>query len=297
MKLALPAETPFPATAADARETRARELGAFLRTRREGIDPARLGLPWIGTRRTPGLRREEVAQLAGIGITWYTKLEQGRPVQCSVRVLSAIAEALQCSKAETSHLFTLAGLGTPPAARPTVCEHLASSARVILDQLDPLPAFIQNTRFQIVGFNRNYCRLTGIDLASVPEAERNCVSLAFTNPRWRACLADWPELMPRMVAMFRAAMAENARDPYWENMLRGLLDRSAEFRDIWQRNEVQGVENQLKRFLNPQVGLLRLQQTNWWSAPKNGDRLIVYVPADADSEQALKTLATLPMPS
>lgn len=285
-----------PETEVLPKESRSRELGAFLRARRENLDPARLGLPWIGVRRTPGLRREEVAQLAGIGITWYTKLEQGRPVQCSAKVMMAIAEALQCNETEVSHLFTLAGLGKPPASARPVCAQLSAAAKKILDQLDPLPAVIQNARFDIVGFNPAYCRMTNVNVSALPEAERNCFYLAFTHPTWRASLIEWPAVMPRMVALFRAAMAENSQDPYWDVMLRRLLDASAEFRATWQRNEVYGVENHLKRFQNPHVGLLSLHQTNWWSAPKNGDRMLVYVPADPATEDGLKRLATLPLP-
>jgi len=279
------------------KEDRSRELGAFLRARRESLDPTRLGLPWIGARRTPGLRREEVAQLAGIGITWYTKLEQGRPVQGSAKVMMAIAEALQCNEAEINHLFTLAGLGKPSTVARPICAHLSAAAKMILEQLEPLPAVIQNARFDIVGFNQAYCRMTNIDITALPEADRNCFYLAFTNQAWRACLIEWPTVMPRMVAMFRAAMAENAQDPHWEGMLHRLLDVSTEFRETWLRNEVYGVENHLKRFQNPYVGVLNLHQTNWWSAPKNGDRMMVYVPADEASERGLKILETMPMPT
>lgn len=279
------------------KEERSRELGAFLRARRESLNPARLGLPWIGARRTPGLRREEVAQLAGIGITWYTKLEQGRPVQSSAKVMLAIAEALQCNEAEVSYLFTLAGLGKSPAVARPICAHLSAAARTILAQLDPLPAVIQNTHFDIVGFNQAYCRVMNIDIAALPAAERNCFYLAFIHPTWRASLIEWPTIMPRMVALFRATMAENAQDPYWEAMLRRLLDTSGEFRETWLRNEVYGVENHLKCLQNPHVGVLNLHQTNWWSAPKNGDRMLVYVPADEVSELGLKKLATMPMPA
>jgi transcriptional regulator with XRE-family HTH domain len=267
---------------------RAKELGDFLRARRESLDPSRLGLPWIGTRRTPGLRREEVAQLAEIGITWYTKLEQGRPIRASAKVLSAIANALQCSETETDHLFTLAGLGKPSHAALPVCEHVSSSIQVILDQLDPLPALMQNARFDVVGYNQAYCRLIGVNLAQIPIEDRNCIYLAFTHPAWRASLADWDEAMPRMVALFRAAMAEHRQEPAWERQLQRHLAASAEFRETWLHNEVRGIENQLKRFKNPRVGVFTLQQTNWWSAPRNGGRLLVYVPVDDIGRQALE---------
>ena len=273
---------------------RSEELGAFLRTRRESLDPTRLGLPWIGARRTPGLRREEVAQLAGIGITWYTKLEQGRPVRASAKVMAALAEALQCSEAETRHLFTLAGLGAPVAASLPVCSKLNAAARTILDHLDPLPAIIQNAYFDIVGYNEAYCRMVNIDVAGIPQEDRNCIYLAFANPYWRASLADWPAVLPRMVALLRATMTEHGSDPKWEHLLQRLHAVSPEFSATWARNEVHGVENQLKRFQHPDIGVMCMQQTNWWSAPRNGDRLLVYVPADEISKERLRLLSGPP---
>lgn len=269
---------------------RCEELGAFLRARRESIDPARLGIPWIGARRTPGLRREEVAQLAGIGITWYTKLEQGRPVRASAKVMAAIAEALRCSEAETRHLFTLAGLGAPTPQIQPMCAKLSAAARTILDHLNPLPAVVQNVYFDIIGFNQAYCRLINVDVDRIPAEDRNCLYLAFTNPDWRNSLADWPASFPRMVALFRAAMTEHGKDPKWEHLLQRLLTGSPDFAATWARNEVHGVENQIKRFQHAGIGILAMHQTNWWSAPRNGDRLLVYVPADSASEKGLEQL-------
>lgn len=272
--------------------SRALELGAFLRARRESLEPARLGLPRYGRRRTPGLRREEVAQLAEIGTTWYTWLEQGKPIRVSSRVLGAVATALQCSEPETRHLFTLAGLEQPHAtANAAVCESLSAASQAILDRLDPIPALIQNARFDIVGYNRAFERLIGIDFAMLPPADRNCLYLAVSHPRWQAALADWEAALPHIVALFRAAMAEHMQDPAWERLLERCMAASAEFRALWPRYQVRGVENHVKRFLHPDVGILNLQQSNWWSAPKNGDRLVVYVPADEASEQVLQRLA------
>lgn len=289
---AQPADTakPIPETLA---ESRARELGAFLRARRESLDPKRLGLPRVGRRRTPGLRREEVAQLANVGVTWYTWLEQGRPVRASARVLAAIAEALQCSVAETRHLFSLAGLEAPQPPASPICERISLPAQAVLDQLDPLPALLQNARFDILGYNRAYCRMVGVDLGAVPESERNCIYLAFTNPTWRASIADWEEVMPRMVALFRAAMAEHLDDPRWVAQLERIRGASPEFRETWQRYEVRGVENLVKTFRHPSLGGFRLQQFNWWSAPKNGDRLVVYAPVDAADAEVLRRMAAL----
>lgn len=107
-----------------------KQLGAFLRARRESLDPQRLGLPRVGRRRTPGLRREEVAMLADVGVTWYTWLEQGREVNPSAAVLNGVASALQCSPLETRHLFVLAGLTPPENTQATVCEGISPGARM-----------------------------------------------------------------------------------------------------------------------------------------------------------------------
>jgi transcriptional regulator with XRE-family HTH domain len=285
-----------PAVAESDEAKRLTELGAFLRQRRENLDPARLGLPRAGRRRTPGLRREDVAQLADIGITWYTKLEQGRATRPSTKALAAIAAALQCNESETRYLFTLAGHGSPNNTAAPLCEHLSRSAQIILDQLNPLPAILQNARFDILGFNRSYSDLLGVDLDAIPVGDRNCIFLALTHPAWRASLADWDEVLPRMVALFRAALAEHRGEALWEAQLKRFLGISDEFRTAWLRNEVRGIENQTKRFRHPRAGILNLNQTNWWTAPRNGDRLLVYVPADEASEGALHKLASLKLP-
>ena len=271
---------------------RAQELGAFLRARRESLDPKRMGLPGVGRRRTPGLRRDDVALLADISVTWYTRLEQGRPIRASAKVLGGVAAALQCSAAETDHLFTLAGLNAQrAAARAPTCDHLSTSGQAILDRLDPFPAVIQNARFSIIGCNRAYSRLVGVDIESLPKEDRNCLYLALANPTWRSRLMDWHDILPRMVAMFRSAMAEHTNDPQWERQLQRYFEVSDEFRQIWQRYEVRGIENQIKHFRLPELGVVTVQQTHWWSAPKNGDRLLVYVPADEHSAQCLQRLA------
>ncbi|WP_017773225.1 helix-turn-helix transcriptional regulator [Paraburkholderia kururiensis] len=273
---------------------RLQQLAGFLRARRESLDPARLGLPRIGRRRTPGLRREEVAQLAGIGITWYTKLEQGRPIRVSAKVLDAVAAALQCSETETRHLFTLAGVTRPASVttKPS-CERLSEAWQRVLDQMNPFPAVIQSARFDIIGFNAGYCRLVGIDLATIPPEDRNCLYLALTHPTWRACLGDCDEALDRMVALFRAAMAEHMQDPAWERQLQRYMNVSAEFRELWPRHQVVGIENHVKRFRHASVGVYSMQQTNWWSAAQNGVRMLVYMPADEESERLWRQLSAL----
>ncbi|GAB7266679.1 helix-turn-helix transcriptional regulator [Dickeya ananatis] len=270
--------------------------GRFLRARRESLDPLRLGLSIPRKRRTPGLRREDVALLADVGITWYTWLEQGREIRASAKTLTAIANALQCNEAETRHLFMLAGLPFSPSAQAS-CEKISADSQRILDQLNPLPAVIVNARFVILGFNLTWCRLLDIDLHQVAPEDRNCIWLALTHPNWRERMVDQQDLLPNLVAMFRAQMTEHTGEPLWEAQLQRYLNASDEFRQLWyQRYEVQGVDDKIKRFRHPTLGIFTLRQINWWSASRSGDRLLVYMPASEQDSAQLAQLAQLPPP-
>ena len=267
-----------------------KQLGAFLRARRESLDPQRLGLPRSGRRRTPGLRREEVAMLADVGVTWYTWLEQGREVNPSAAVMQAVAEALQCSALETRHLFVLAGLTPLESANVPPCEGISPGTRRMLDSLLPQPASIQKPDFDIVAWNDAFCRLMGVDFSTIPEDDRNCIYLYLTPPGWRSRLAN-RDALATFVSYFRAAMAEHRGNPAWENKLARFFAASSEFEALWhQRYEVRGVENQIKNFQHPEFGHFQLQQMYWYSAPRNGSRLLVYLPVDEVGEAVLAKL-------
>ncbi|WP_455864442.1 helix-turn-helix transcriptional regulator [Pantoea agglomerans] len=277
-------------TVIPAAENNRQLLGAFLRRRRESLDPNRLGLPRMRNRRTPGLRREEVAQMADVGVTWYTWLEQGREIKASNKTLTAIASALQCNEAETQHLFSLAGHQYPVQAAARVCAKVSAHGQITLDALHPLPAVIQSARFDIIGYNKAWQKLVNLDLQAIPPEDRNCILLAFTSQAWRDSMLDWETVMPNMVARFRAQMGDNLEDPHWKSMVDRLLACSDEFRNIWERYEIRAIENQVKRFFHPKVGALTLRQNNWFSAPRNGERLLVYIPEDENSAAALSQI-------
>lgn len=269
-----------------------KQLGAFLRARRESLDPQRLGLPRVGRRRTPGLRREEVALLAEVGVTWYTWLEQGRDVNPSASVLQAIARALQCSPTETRHLFLLAGLAPAEPINTAPCEGISEGTRRLLDSLLPQPASLQKPSFDIAGWNVAFERLMGVDFTAMAPEDRNCIYLYLTNPNWRSRLGQHEGVLATYVAYFRAAMAEHRGDPSWEAKLARFCAVSAEFEAMWHQHlDVRGVENRLKVFTHPQLGQFSLQQMYWYSAPRNGSRLLVYLPVDEQGEQALAWLA------
>ena len=268
---------------------RRRELAAFLRSRRERISPEQVGLPAGGRRRTPGLRREEVAQLAGVGVTWYTWLEQGRDINASEQVLDAIAATLHLDPIERSHLYTLAGAGEPFADRQ--CKAISDPLRLMLRQLEPFPACIQNARTDVLAYNRTYDMLNG--MTRLPYDERNILWLFFTDPAWRRSLVDWEDTGPRLVAQFRAAMASHIAEPSWKNLLKRLRGRSPEFEALWSQHDISSPENMTKRFLHPAVGLMRLDFTHLWLGPRSELVLKSYSPADAETAEKLDTLHSL----
>jgi transcriptional regulator with XRE-family HTH domain len=268
-------------------ELRRRELGAFLRSRRERIKPDEIGLRSTRRRRTPGLRREEVAQLAGVGITWYTWLEQGRDIHPSPQVLGAIARTLQFDAHEHSHLFTLAGMATTTIANQ--CLELCPTVQPLIDQLEPFPAVVVNDRFDLLAFNRVYASFFD-DLDAIPIEDRNILWLTFTHPRWREVIVDWDEVVGRLVAEYRAAMAEHLDEPAWKTLVARLHAASAEFTTVWDRHDVLGAESRTKRALHPTAGLLSLTYTNLWLGQRLGTRIVALTPADERTRKRLEAL-------
>jgi transcriptional regulator with XRE-family HTH domain len=268
-------------------ELRRRELGTFVRSRRERVTPEQVGLPPSRRRRTPGLRREEVAQLAGVGVTWYTWLEQGRDINPSPQVLEAIARTLQFDPHEHAHLFTLAGVASTTIADQ--CLHLNHAAQPLLDQLEPFPACIVNDRLDLLAYNRVYASFFD-DLETMPIEDRNLLWLAFTHPQWQAAIVDRDEVLGRMVAEYRASMAEHLDEPAWETLVARLHRASPEFTAFWERHDVQGIESRTKRAMHPTAGLLLLDITNLWFGQRLGTRIVALTPADDRTRRRLVAL-------
>ncbi|MFJ8700497.1 MmyB family transcriptional regulator [Streptomyces ardesiacus] len=280
-------------------EIRRHELAAFLRSRRERIAPEQVGLPRGRRRRTPGLRREEVAQLSAVGVTWYTWLEQARDIQVSVQVLDALARALLLDPTERAHLFRLAGSVDPTPA--TVCPSVTPAVRALLEQFDPFPACVQNSRYDILAHNRTYGLLLG-DLDAVPPEDRNCMVLCFTNEDWRSAIVHLEETQRLMAARFRATMAGHLAEPAWKMLLKRLRTQSPDFREAWERYEVVAHRGKRKEFLNRYVGRIRVDHTDLWLGPDPGPRMLTYVPADEVSRERLEKLHAIalerePVPS
>ncbi|WSL80633.1 helix-turn-helix transcriptional regulator [Kitasatospora sp. NBC_01266] len=269
-------------------DVRRQELAAFLRSRRERILPEQVGLPSTGRRRTPGLRREEVAQLAAVGVTWYTWLEQGRDIQVSGQVLEAVSRALLLDPNERTHLYILAGAGNPTPSSD--CPVVTPVVREILDKLSPLPAWVLNSRYDVLAHNDMFARLLG-DFSQLPFEERNLIWQLFADQSFQARWLDVDGARRQTVARLRSAMAEHVAEPTWKTLVARLRQASPDFEEMWQRHEVAAGDNGVKGFNHPEVGVLWLDYTNMWLGPRRGNRLVTYTPSDAESRARLERLA------
>lgn len=228
-------------------------LRDFLMSRRARISPAEVGLPEGARRRTPGLRREEVAVLAGVGVSWYQWLEQGRDITVSPQVLDAIARTLRLDEAERRHLYLLAGLNPP-----LPCD--ASGAPVdpamlrLVEAIMPMPAFILDKHWDQVATNRAaelaLCMTTG---------EHNGLACLFTNEAFRACLVDWRVTAASLVAQYRAEMSACPDDPGFTAVVDRLLETSPEFAELWARHDVAPDRIVGKVFRHPRAGRLEFE--------------------------------------
>ena len=273
-------------------EARRREFGAFLRSRREKLTPASVGLPEGFRRRTPGLRREEVALLAGVGATWYTWLEQGRDVRASAEVLSALADALRLDAAERRHLFALSD--RPPTETISQGpEQVPESLRRMLASLSGQPAYILGRRWDVLAWNSAAVALFG-DYGLLQGDARNTIHRVFIDPTHRQLLVDWESVAATSLAMFRADSARYAGDPDFERLVTTLMRDSPEFRAWWPRQEVQRPLAGHKRLCHPHGGMMTFEYTALAVIDRTDMKLVVYTPLEDDgTDEKLKELLRL----
>jgi hypothetical protein len=267
------------------------ELSDFLRTRRAKIVPSDVGLADGARRRTPGLRREEVALLANIGTTWYTRLEQGLPINVSSEVLHSISRALRLTSDERRHLYLLAGL--PLTVAPVDEERVSDLVMRVVNALDPSPAYVVGRRWDILAWNRIADAL--FDYSSCTGLARNIVWRLFRTPDYRRCMGDPECVMRRCVAQFRAIAAKYPSDPAFAELVADLRANSSEFRDLWAEHDVLGSTEGLKRFIDPELGELILENTSF-NLPGDCDmRMVVLTAAPgSETERKLQTIAARP---
>jgi transcriptional regulator with XRE-family HTH domain len=264
--------------------TRRAELGDFLKARRAQVSPEEVGLAPGGRRRTPGLRREELAQLAGVGVTWYTWLEQGRPINASGQVLDAVAATLRLTESERAHLYRLAE-ATPLRPKTGVCASELVMTE-ILTALDPLPAVITNTRFDIIQPNKAFSDLFH-DWHTLPCVHKNLLWCIVTEPLARQQLLNYDDEVPYLVARLRSAYGEHVGDPDWEVDLARLRKLSPEFERLWSRHEVADCVPRPRHVLHPIAGELHFTVTEL-AVPAHPDLLMfVETPADELTRERL----------
>jgi transcriptional regulator with XRE-family HTH domain len=272
-----------------------RELGAFLRARREALRPPESSSRPGGSsrRRTPGLRREEVAELAGIGMSWYTRLEQGKDVQLSPRALRGVSDALRLTAAQREYVFALARgetLGVEPAPVATV----SATLQDVLDAQGPNPAYITDARMNLMAWNRAALEIFGVfgrAFPEIPPEERNIVWLIFTDDS-RRLLLDWEQHAQRVLAQFRDISRYFVDDPWYPAFVARLQRRSPEFAAWWPRHDVGRVQATAKVIDHPAVGHIALRQTVLQVVDDNAALyMIIYTPApDTDAADKLAKL-------
>ncbi|WP_394779774.1 helix-turn-helix transcriptional regulator [Undibacterium sp.] len=261
------------------------DLGKFIRTHRERVRPEDAGLRTTGRRRTPGLRREELAQLCDVSPTWITWLEQGRPVTASVETLAAMADALKLTAAERAYLFTLAGKLNPAASE----EAAHSGADAVLSSLAyiSVPAYILDRQWNALAWNDAARDLfagwldqqVGSQLRDIQPP--NLLHFTFLSPKARKLIVDWEDRARRLVAEFRADCGRHVDDTAVQPLIAGLCTHSKEFATYWQDYDVTTREGGTRQFRHPQRGLLIYQQTTFYAAVRSDLKLVMLAPLAA----------------
>jgi len=251
------------------------QLGTYLKDRRTRLDPASFGFAG-GRRRTPGLRREEVAQRANISPTWYAWLEQGRGGAPSADVLNRIAKGLMLTDPEREHLFML-GLGHPPEVRYKAAEGVTPRLQRVLDAMDVSPAIVKTPLWDVVAWNRAAAALL-TDYGTLAPSERNIIRMIFADSGVRAAQDDWQSVARFVVGAFRADAARAGATAEIGQFVEELSRLSPEFEALWQANDINAYGEGLKRLHHPKLGLLELEFSAFAVDGRPDLGMIVYNP-------------------
>jgi transcriptional regulator with XRE-family HTH domain len=267
----------------------ANPLGTYLRDRRTRLDPAAFGIAG-GRRRTPGLRREEVARRANISATWYTWLEQGRGGAPSADVLDRLAKGLMLTEPEREHLYML-GLGRPPETRYQPVDGITPRLQRVLDGMAGSPAIIKTAMWDVVGWNHAATVLL-TDYAKLPRARRNVLRLLFGDPQVRAHNEDWESVARFVVGAFRADVARAGanRSAAAAALVEEMTRVSPEFAALWRDNDVIAHADGVKRLRHPEAGLLEMEFSSFAVEGRPELGMIVYNPATAADAERLRAL-------
>jgi transcriptional regulator with XRE-family HTH domain len=262
-------------------------LGSYLKDRRARLDPKSFGFS-SSRRRTPGLRREEVAQRANVSATWYTWLEQGRGGAPSSEVLDRIARALVLSAVEREHLFLLAQ-GRPPEIRYQAAEGVTPRLQRVLDAFESSPAIVKNVAWDIVGWNKAALAVL-TDYRMIPPAQRNVLRFMFLDARVRAAQADWESVARGMLATFRTDVARVGAAETVKPLIDELSRLSPDFARLWRENDVRSHGEGTKLLRHPVAGMLGLEYSVFAVDGQPDLGLIVYNPATPEDAAKIRTL-------
>ncbi|RCX14341.1 helix-turn-helix protein [Anaerobacterium chartisolvens] len=254
------------------------ELSNFLRIRRERLNPEHFKIPVSPRRRTPGLRREELAQLAGVSVSWYTWLEQGRPITVSDQVLESISRVLQLNWAERRHLFLLAKDHLPPSSLSSEDMHCISpQLQQVLDAFGICPAYMLDKFWNIVAWNKSAAKVFS-DYTTLSSRDKNLIWLLFTHPSQKKLIVDWENEARRCIAQFRFSIDQYIGEPWLTELINDLNYVSSDFRNWWTKYDIQAAHGKCKRLNHPQAGSLALHATTLLLPDYNEFKIIVYTP-------------------
>lgn len=272
-------------------QIRLQALSVFLKNQRAKLNPEALGFPAGTRRRTPGLRREEVAQLAGVSTTWYTWLEQGRDVKASASVLDCIATALQMNADERKYLHSLAfesgSEPVPPRQEPV---QLSPSLRKIITELAYCPVIVSDRMCNIVGWNPAAAYVF-LDFAQIPPEERNMIRLLFTRKEFRRLAVNWEQFSSSFLSMFRSYYGEYVGDGWYEHFLEEMMREHSDFKAMWENSQVSYAPEVHLEFRHARAGRMVYELTSLKVYGPDDLRCNVYTPApDTNTEAKLRQL-------
>ena len=264
-------------------DQRRQHLAEFLRARRDALTPSDVGLPEGRSRRTKGLRREEVALLAGVSVTWYTWLEQGRPINASVDVLDALARTLRLDDAERQHLLTLS-TRTSGEVAPDV-DDVPDAVERLIAAMDPAPAYVLGPRWEFVAWNRAQALLYPA-IEKLEGIERNLLWVVFAEPSARDLIIEWPSQARRILAEFRAGTAELRGDAKVIELVDRLQRASAEFSEWWPQLDVAQFQTRVRRYHHHRAGDLAFEYQQLTHSEWPHLRVVVQLPLPDDDSAA-----------
>lgn len=266
-------------------KARREALSNFLKKKRALISPQSVGFPTGSRRRTPGLRREEVAQLANVSTTWYTWLEQGRAIKVSLSVLDSVSSALHLTEDERTYLFNLAlDTNVKLLQKKTVQTRISSSLKTILKALNYCPAVVTDRYCQIVGWNRAAAYVF-LDFEKIPVERRNLIRLLFTRKELKTLAVNWEHFVRGFLAIFRVYYGRYVEDDWYKQFIDNMSFLHPEFQSLWQQSEVNTAPDVLIEFRHSKAGKMEFNLTSLDVQGNDDLRLSVYTPVPGTSTE------------